>query len=423
MCVCIFNFENGRINGERDQRKILVQFLIGLDECYANIRDQILLMNPMPTVAKAYRIPTTTMLEVVETIVKGSHHKEGHTREECYKLVGYLVGHPLHGKYKPPNAPQRFTTQDSLAHKYVDMTVAQGTNAEPTSNISHENNEAMCARMDQLQIQVNQIILMMQNIKEMTGTQSFNTTGKPKLVAAFTTMSYRFVGSHISARKYKVIESILINQRAITRRLLMAAFIMIIIKQELAVSPSTILSITNNNVALWHSRLGHPSFKVLQQIKSLSTSHNYNLLLTYKQRTEFLALVIYVDDILLTGNNTTLIHHFKQELDKTFNIKDLGQLNYYLGIEFLRNSKGITMSQMKYALELLQSLKVIEIKPCHIPIDPIFKLNEFYGDPLTDPSTYRAIVGKLLYLIVTRPDLSYATHALSQFSHSLRTPH
>ncbi|GJT48236.1 retrovirus-related pol polyprotein from transposon TNT 1-94 [Tanacetum coccineum] len=78
-------------------------------------------------------------------------------------------------------------------------------------------------------------------------------------------------------------------------------------------------------------------------------------LLTYKKGQDFLALVIYVDDILLTGNNTHLITYFKQQLDEQFNIKDLGNINYYLGIEFLRNKQGVTMTQKKYALALIHS--------------------------------------------------------------------
>ena len=81
------------------------------------------------------------------------------------------------------------------------------------------------------------------------------------------------------------------------------------------------------------------------------------------------------------------------------------------------------MSQRKYALELLHSAKVLDLKPAHIPIDPIIKLNDTDGEPLSDPSLYRTILGKLLYLTITRPDLSYAAHALSQFSHNPRTPH
>ncbi|GJT04725.1 RmlC-like cupins superfamily protein [Tanacetum coccineum] len=146
-------------------------------------------------------------------------------------------------------------------------------------------------------------------------------------------------------------------------------------------------------------------------------------LLTYKKNADFLALVIYVDDILLAGNNTTLINHFKQQLDSKFSIKDLGNLNYYLGIEFLRNKTGITMTQRKYALELLHTAGILDVKPSHIPIDLNIKLNDIDGDLLPDASLYRTLVGKLFYLIITRPDLSYAAHCLSQFSHSPRTPH
>ncbi|GJW25373.1 retrovirus-related pol polyprotein from transposon TNT 1-94 [Tanacetum coccineum] len=122
-------------------------------------------------------------------------------------------------------------------------------------------------------------------------------------------------------------------------------------------------------------------------------------------------------------NNAFLHGDLHEEVYMSLPPEYTRNLNYYLGIEFLRNSKGLTMSQRKYALELLQTANVLNLKPCHIPVDPIVKLNDTDGEPLTNPSLYRAIVGKLLYLTITRPDLSYAAHALSQFSHSPRTPH
>nr|GEV02947.1 hypothetical protein [Tanacetum cinerariifolium] len=131
-------------------------------------------------------------------------------------------------------------------------------------------------------------------------------------------------------------------------------------------------------------------------------------LLTYKKDADFLALVIYVDDILLAGNNNSLINCLKHQLDIKFSIKDLGNLNYYLGIEFLRNKTGITMTQRKYALELLSTTGILDVKPSHIPIDPNIKLNDTDGDPLQDASLYKTLVGKLFYLTITRPDLSYA---------------
>ncbi|GJS20350.1 retrovirus-related pol polyprotein from transposon TNT 1-94 [Tanacetum coccineum] len=107
-------------------------------------------------------------------------------------------------------------------------------------------------------------------------------------------------------------------------------------------------------------------------------------LLIYKKDKDFLGLVIYVDDILLVGNNDHLITHFKQQLDQQFSIKDLGNINYYL-----------------------------DLKPSHIPIDPNIKLNDTDGDPLPDAYFYRTLVCKLLYLTITRPDLSYAAYCLS----------
>ena len=168
----------------------------------------------------------------------------------------------------------------------------------------------------------------------------------------------------------------------------------------------------------WYTKL--TSFLITLGFKQ---SYADTSLLIYNKGADFLALVIYVDDILLAGNNNKLITHFKEQLDHKFSIKDLGELNYYLGIEFLRNEKGITMTQRKYALELLNTAGVLDLKPSHIPVDPLIKLNDKDGDPLPDASLYRALVGKLLYLTITRPDLSYAAHNLSQFSHAPRTPH
>lgn len=152
-------------------------------------------------------------------------------------------------------------------------------------------------------------------------------------------------------------------------------------------------------------------------------SYTDTYLLTYKKECDFLALVIYVDDILLTDNNLQLFNHYKHQLDLAFSIQDLGSLNYYQGIEFMRNTTSITMTQRKYTLELLYNAKVSDLKPSHIPINPIENLNDTNGEPLEYPSQYRALVEKLLYLTITRPDLSYLAHLLRQSSHSPRIPH
>ncbi|GKB65389.1 retrovirus-related pol polyprotein from transposon RE1 [Tanacetum coccineum] len=105
-----------------------------------------------------------------------------------------------------------------------------------------------------------------------------------------------------------------------------------------------------------------------------------------------------------------LLNNIKAQLHHKYSIKYLGDLNYYLGVEFLRNSSGLTMSQRKYALNLLQQAEVLNEKLSIIPLNPTSPFNDTDGDPLSEQeaSTYRTLVGKLIYLTITRPDLSFA---------------
>ncbi|GJS56485.1 cysteine-rich receptor-like protein kinase 8 [Tanacetum coccineum] len=228
ICVCAYVYENGKFNGERDQRKRLIEFLMGFDERYAYVRGQILLMNPIPTVAKAYRIikqeekqregfsfrNTPTALtahsnnlrnsysnNLRKGVICGNCNREGHTKEECYKIVGYLVGHPLHGKYKPLNQTLRNNVQDNNGSRTVNMEMTQGISVD-ASVANAPNDAAMSARMDQLHNQLNQMILMVGSNKETIGMPFMSSEGKPKLIASYITRSYKFIASHISALRY-----------------------------------------------------------------------------------------------------------------------------------------------------------------------------------------------------------------------------
>ncbi|GJU23895.1 retrovirus-related pol polyprotein from transposon RE1 [Tanacetum coccineum] len=115
-------------------------------------------------------------------------------------------------------------------------------------------------------------------------------------------------------------------------------------------------------------------------------------LFTISHKGSLTSLLIYVDDIVLTSPYASFITFIKAKLHDMFSIKDLGPLNYYLGIEFLRNKTGLAMSQRKYALELLEHAGVLNVKPSAIPIDPIVKLDTTDGEPLLDPIKYRTLV-------------------------------
>ncbi|KAK2980072.1 hypothetical protein RJ640_028801 [Escallonia rubra] len=118
---------------------------------------------------------------------------------------------------------------------------------------------------------------------------------------------------------------------------------------------------------------------------------------------------------LRKGDDCTGITSLKKFLQTKFHTKDLGQLKYFLGIEVTRSKKGIFLSQRRYVLDLLVETGKAGAKPCNTPMNPSVHLTKDDGDRLDDPEKYRRLVGKLNYLIVTRPDIAYAVSTVSQF--------
>jgi hypothetical protein len=144
------------------------------------------------------------------------------------------------------------------------------------------------------------------------------------------------------------------------------------------------------------------------------SSADYSLF-TLTTESHFTALLIYVDDIILAGTTLTEFSRIKCILDTQFKIKDLGPLKYFLGLEVAQSREGISISQRKYCLDLLKDSGLLGAKPAVTPLDPSVKLHNDTGKPYSDVSSYRRLVGKLLYLTHTRPDIAYATQQLSQF--------
>lgn len=134
--------------------------------------------------------------------------------------------------------------------------------------------------------------------------------------------------------------------------------------------------------------------------------------------TGFLALLIYVDDIVIASNNPDDLAHLKVVLSKAFKIKDLGPLHFFLGFEIARSSKGISVCQRKYTLDILEDVRLLSCKPSSIPMDPYTSLSKESGQPLESANPYRELIGRLLYLTITRPDITFAVQKLSQFMHA-----
>ncbi|KAL9434214.1 hypothetical protein AB3S75_028943 [Citrus x aurantiifolia] len=129
-------------------------------------------------------------------------------------------------------------------------------------------------------------------------------------------------------------------------------------------------------------------------------------------------LIVYVDDIILTGDDIVEMSRLKQNLAKEFEIKDLGQLKYFLGMEVARSKKGIVVSQRKYILDLLKETGMSGCKPSDTPIEANSKLGEVKNGVPVDKGRYQRLVGRLIYLSHTRPDIAFAVSMVSQFMHS-----
>ncbi|GJY30360.1 ribonuclease H-like domain-containing protein [Tanacetum coccineum] len=135
----------------------------------------------------------------------------------------------------------------------------------------------------------------------------------------------------------------------------------------------------------------------------------------------FIALLVYVDDIIVTGNNISEINKFKEFLKTEFMIKDLRKLKYFLGIEVLEILNGICLNQRKYCLELINEFGLLASKPSYISMQPNISLSSEPkdDDPLHENVTgYQKLIGKLINLTITRPVIAYTVSSLSQFMHS-----
>ncbi|XP_019053156.1 PREDICTED: uncharacterized protein LOC109114639 [Nelumbo nucifera] len=135
------------------------------------------------------------------------------------------------------------------------------------------------------------------------------------------------------------------------------------------------------------------------------------------------ALIVYVNDIIITGDWDSEIQRLKRFLSTQFEVKDLGPLRYFPGIEVARSNQGIFISQRKYILNLLKDTGKLGAKPADTPIDVNHRLGDCSDEPIANTKQYQKLVGRLLYLSMTIPDIAYVGGVLSQFIHAPRTTH
>ena len=141
-------------------------------------------------------------------------------------------------------------------------------------------------------------------------------------------------------------------------------------------------------------------------------------LFIYSRGQTLLYILVYVDDIIVTGNDRGTIDNIIFQLGSAFALKDLGPLNYFLGIEIVPHGFGIMLSQKKYILELLQKAGLSSCNPMSSPMVASSSLSLDDSDVFSDPSKYRQVVGALQYVTLSRPDIAFAVNKVCQYMHA-----
>nr|GEY05871.1 putative ribonuclease H-like domain-containing protein [Tanacetum cinerariifolium] len=164
-------------------------------------------------------------------------------------------------------------------------------------------------------------------------------------------------------------------------------------------------------------------FTVAMKRYGFKQSNSDHTLFLKNRKNRVRCLIIYVDDMVITGNDVEDIKGLKEGLFTEFEMKDLGNLKYFLGIKVLRSPKGIFIFQKKYILDLLVEIGMINCKPADTPMMVNQKLFMEKKAKLADRNRYQRLVGKLIYLSHTRPDITYAVGVVTRFMHQPQVAH
>ncbi|KAL9857509.1 putative RNA-directed DNA polymerase [Arabidopsis thaliana] len=140
-------------------------------------------------------------------------------------------------------------------------------------------------------------------------------------------------------------------------------------------------------------------------------------LFIYIKGKDIIMLLLYVDDMAITGNSSDTLATLLNELNKRFRMKDMGQLHYFLGIQAQFHSGGLFLSQQKYAEDLLVVAGMLDCAPMPTPLPLQLNKVSHQEEKFENPTYFRSLAGKLQYLTLTRPDIQFAVNYVRQKMH------
>ncbi|KAL0379126.1 UNVERIFIED_CONTAM: Retrovirus-related Pol polyprotein from transposon RE1 [Sesamum radiatum] len=166
------------------------------------------------------------------------------------------------------------------------------------------------------------------------------------------------------------------------------------------------------------SRQWNQEFTTRLQRYGFTQSCHDHCLFTMGSDHQFIALLIYVDDVLVVSPSLDLIASVKQYLHRLFTIKDLGTARYFLGLQIARSEAGISLTQSKYIHDILTDTGLLSAKSVTSPLPQGIKLCSTSGSLLSDPEPYRRLIGRLLYLGFYTPGYFLWSAAIKSISPS-----
>ena len=128
--------------------------------------------------------------------------------------------------------------------------------------------------------------------------------------------------------------------------------------------------------------------------------------------------LVYVNDLIITGSDPSLVNNIILQLDSKFSMKDLGELSFLCGVEVLSTSTGLLLYQQNYVIGILSKHNMLDSKPISTPLVVGTSLTATDGYVLVNSTMYHQVVGGLHHLRMTRPDISFPENKLSQFMHA-----
>jgi hypothetical protein len=137
----------------------------------------------------------------------------------------------------------------------------------------------------------------------------------------------------------------------------------------------------------------------------------------------FLIVLVYVDDIIFRCNKDPLVQWFSSAMESEFEMSMIGELSFFLGLQITQRSEGMFISQEKYLREMLKRLQMEDSKPVGTPMVTGCKLTKDDDSPDVDQRSYRSMIGSLLYITVSRPDIMYVVEMVGRYQSAPKQSH